>query len=55
MHLSHMLQYTIEKRNMHIILLNGVLWDMGHVHCGIYEIDLITQHVTLKGRYINET
>ena len=26
---------------VHISVLNGALWDMGHVHCGIYEIGLL--------------
>ena len=28
------------KINMHISVLNGALWDMGQVHCGICEIGL---------------
>ena len=30
-------QYTIENRNVQISVLNGVLWDMAQVHCGICE------------------
>ena len=38
MHLSHIPQHTIQNRNVHISVLNGVLWDMGQVHWGICEI-----------------
>ena len=38
MHLSHIPQCTIQNRNVHISVLNGALWDMGQVHCGICEI-----------------
>ena len=31
---------NIQNKNAHIVVLNGVLCDMGHVHCGIYEISL---------------
>ena len=31
---------NIQNKNAHIFVLNGVLWDMGHVHCGIYENSL---------------
>ena len=34
-------QYTIQNRNEHISVLNGVFWDMGQVHCGVCEIDLL--------------
>ena len=47
MHLSHITKYTIQNRNVHISVLNGVLCDMGRcivgygqVHCGIREIGL---------------
>ena len=36
-----MQQYTIQNRNVHISVLNGALWDMELVHCGICEIDLL--------------
>ena len=43
MRLSHIPQYTIQNRNVHISVLNGVLlWDMGQTHCGIYENGLLT-------------
>ena len=42
MHLSDGPQCTIQKRNMHISVLNGVLRHMGQVHCGICEIGLLT-------------
>ena len=29
--------YNIQNKNAHIFVLNGVLCEMGHVHCGIYE------------------
>ena len=32
MHLSHIRQYTIQNRNVHITVLNGVLWGIGQVH-----------------------
>ena len=35
MPLSHIPQCTIQNRNVHISVLNGVLWDMGQVHFGI--------------------
>ena len=38
MHLSHIPQFTIQNRNVHISVLNGALWDMGQVHCGICEL-----------------
>ena len=38
MHLLHIPQYTIQNRNVHISVLNGVLWDMKQVHCGVCEI-----------------
>ena len=41
MHLSHVPPYTIQNRNVHISVLNGVLWDMEQEHSGIYEIGLL--------------
>ena len=38
MHLSYTPQCTIQSRNVHISVLNGALWDMRQVHCGICEI-----------------
>ena len=38
MHLSHIQQCAIQNRNVHIYVLNGALWDMEQVHCGICEI-----------------
>ena len=40
MHLSHMPEYTIHNRNVHISVMNGVFWHMGQVHCGIFELGL---------------
>ena len=37
MHLFHIPQYTIQNRNVRISVLNGALWDMERVHCGIRE------------------
>ena len=37
----HIPQYTIQNRNVHISVLNDVLWDMGQVHCGICELGLL--------------
>ena len=41
MHLSHIPQCIIQNRNVHIFVLNGALWDMEQVHCGIGEIGLL--------------
>ena len=41
MHLSHIPQYTIQNRNVHISLRNGVLWDMEQVHYVIDELGLL--------------
>ena len=35
--MSNISQYTIQNRNVHISVLNGVLWDMRQVHCGLDE------------------
>ena len=40
MHLSHIPQYTIQNRNVHISVLNGVLWNKGKLHRTICEIGL---------------
>ena len=43
-HKSHnvpVLYPTMRNRNVHISILNGVLWDMELVHCGICEIALL--------------
>ena len=34
-------QCIIRNRNMHIFVLNGILWYMEQVHCGICEIGLL--------------
>ena len=36
MYLSHIPQCTIQNRNVHISILDGVLWDMGQVQCGFF-------------------
>ena len=41
MHQFHIPQYTIQNRNVHISVLNGVLWDMRQLHCGICEFGLL--------------
>ena len=41
MHLFHIPQCTIQNRNVNISVLNGTLWDMEQVHCGIYKIALL--------------
>ena len=46
MHLSHIPQFTIQNRNVHISFLNGVLWDMEQVHCRIWEIVLFLAYAT---------
>ena len=48
MHQSHIPQYTIQNRNVHISVLNGVLWDMGKVHCDICEIGLFMLSLVLS-------
>ena len=34
------ISHTIQNKNVHISVLNGVLRDMGQAHCGICEIGL---------------
>ena len=41
MHLFHIPQWLIRNRNVHISVLNGVLWDTEQVHCGICDIGLL--------------
>ena len=41
MHLFHIPQCTIQNRNVYISVLNGALWDMEQVHCGICEMGLL--------------
>ena len=40
MYLFYIPQCTMGNRNVHISILNGVLWHMELVHCGICEIAL---------------
>ena len=35
------------EKNVHITVLNGVLWDMEHVHYGISEIHSLTLHISM--------
>ena len=64
MHLFHISQCTIQNRNVHISVLNGALWDMEQVHCGVCEIGLshgcthvgcasLTQDIECNIIYIN--
>ena len=41
MHLFHNPQCTIQKRNVHISVLNSALWDMEQMHRGICEVILL--------------
>ena len=40
-HLSRIPKCTTQNRNVHISVLNGALWDMAYVHCGMCEIGLL--------------
>ena len=42
MHIHHTPQCTILNKSVHISVLNGALWIMEQVRCGIYEIDILT-------------
>ena len=44
MHPFHIPQCSIQNRNVHISVLNGVLWDMEQVHSGICEIGLLVTY-----------
>ena len=35
---SHIPECTIQNRNVHICVLNGALWDMEQVNCGICKL-----------------
>ena len=48
MHLSHIPQCIFENRNVHISVLNGVLWDTGQVHCCIRETVLFWRKSLVK-------
>ena len=39
-HISH-IPYTFQNRNVYISDLNGALWNLGQVHCGICESGLL--------------
>ena len=45
MHLSHIPQCTTENRNVHISVLNCVLWDTGQVHWDICETVLLWRKI----------
>ena len=47
MQLFHIPQFTIQNWNGHIYVLNGALWDVGQVHCRIYEIGQLINIVTV--------
>ena len=34
-------QCIIQNSHVHISVLNGALWDMGQVHCGIFKIEIM--------------
>ena len=44
MHPFHIPQCLIHNRNVHISVLNGALWDMEEVHCGICELGQFPVH-----------
>ena len=46
MHLSHIPQHTVQKRNVHIPMLTGVMWDTGQVNYEIGEIGLSWDQVS---------
>ena len=41
MHLFYIPQCTIQNINVHISVMNGVLWDMEQVHYGNCEISVL--------------
>ena len=45
MHLFHIPPCTIQNRNVHISVLNGALWDMEQVNCGIWELGQYWQFI----------
>ena len=49
MHMFHIPQFSIQNRNVHISVLNGVLWDMEQVHSGIWEISLLVDKFVGQG------
>ena len=52
MQLFHITQYTTQKRNVHISVLNGALWEMEQLHCGICELgEFRSQKVQQEGQY----
>ena len=48
MYISHIPQCTMQNRNVSISGLNGALWYMGQVHCGIFR--LVYQHSVTMAR-----
>ena len=52
--LSHIPQCTIQNRNVHISVLNGVLLDMGQTHCEICETVLLTIRIITHSRVFHE-
>ena len=50
-------QYAIHNRNMHILVTNGVLWNLGEVHRGICDIFLFTRHfdILMAGEILKNT
>ena len=41
----HIPQCSIQKKNLHISVLTGALWDMEQLHSGISEIGLLSREV----------
>ena len=52
MHQFHIPQWSNQKRNVHISVLNGAFWDMGQVQCGICEIGILRDTELLTRRYV---
>ena len=48
MHQVHIQQCTIQNRNVHISVLNGLLWDMEQLHCGIYELGQLNRILEIR-------
>ena len=51
-HMSHIPQCTIQNRNVHISVLNGALWDMGQVHCGISKLSLFAEVLQINNVHV---
>ena len=51
--LPHIPQYTIQNRNVHICVLDGVFWGAGLVHCGFFKYWSI--HKTISVNFVFAT